>query len=160
MDTDNLNKWGSLLANVGVLAGIVFLALEIRQSNRIAMATAEMSIRDHYFTQNQIVLTDDRVTELLVKAKDPNAEFSAIEAEKLDAYIYMQTNTWRAIEIAYMNGLLPHETFETIDHEARGNLRWYPGLRPIMERIVEEDMFEQDDRYVSDAIRRALEVQD
>ena len=65
MDTEKLNKWVSLLANIGVLAGIVFLGLEIRQSNRIAMASAELSIRDHYFAHNQMVVTDDRVAELL-----------------------------------------------------------------------------------------------
>ena len=34
MNLDNLNKWIALLANIGVVAGIVFLALEINQSNR------------------------------------------------------------------------------------------------------------------------------
>ena len=159
MDTEQLNKWLSFLANIGVLAGILFLALEIRQSNRIALATAEMSIRDHYLVHNQMVVTDDRVAELLVRAEDPDAEFSAVETTRLDAYIYMNANTWRAIEIAYSNGLLPPETFKIIDGEINGILRWYPGLRPIMQQFV-EDLPTQDDRYVSEAMRQALQDQD
>ena len=34
MDTDQLNRWLSLLANAGVIAGIFFLALELRQNNQ------------------------------------------------------------------------------------------------------------------------------
>ena len=92
-----------------------------------------MSIRDHYLVHNQMVVTDDRVAELLVRAEDPDAEFSAVETTRLDAYIYMNANTWRAIEIAYSNGLLPPETFKIIDGEINGILRWYPGLRLIMQ---------------------------
>ena len=33
MKLDQINRWLSLLANVGVIAGIVFLAIEIRQNN-------------------------------------------------------------------------------------------------------------------------------
>ena len=32
MNLDNLNKWLMLVANIGVLAGIFFLVLEIRQN--------------------------------------------------------------------------------------------------------------------------------
>ena len=30
---DKLNRWVSLVANIGVVAGIFFLAIELRQSN-------------------------------------------------------------------------------------------------------------------------------
>lgn len=36
MNTDSVNKWLTLAANIGVLAGIIFLSIEIRQTNRIA----------------------------------------------------------------------------------------------------------------------------
>jgi len=155
VDTDNVNKWVSLLANFGVLAGIVFLALEIQQSNKIAMATAEMSIRDHYFENNQMVVVEDRVAELFVKAKNPNAEFSAIETEKINSYIWMNLNTWRAIEVAYSNGLLPIETFEIIDEEIDFMLQTYPGMRRAMQETA-DNFSSHDVRYVSEAMRKAL----
>ncbi len=36
MNIEKLNSWLSLIANVGVLAGIVFLALELQQSTNVA----------------------------------------------------------------------------------------------------------------------------
>jgi hypothetical protein len=32
MDLDRLNRWLNLLANIGVVAGIVFLAIEVGQN--------------------------------------------------------------------------------------------------------------------------------
>ena len=47
MDTDKVNRWLNLIANVSVVAGIVFLAVEVRQNTesqdeflRLAQANA------------------------------------------------------------------------------------------------------------------------
>ena len=40
MDTDRLNRWLTLGANIGVLAGLLLLVAEIRQTNAIAKAEA------------------------------------------------------------------------------------------------------------------------
>ena len=38
MNTDRLNRWLTLAANLGVLAGLIVLIMEIRQSSAIAEA--------------------------------------------------------------------------------------------------------------------------
>ena len=46
MNFDKINQWLTLLANIGVVVGIIFLALEIRTNtatNRIAIRTASQS---------------------------------------------------------------------------------------------------------------------
>ena len=55
MNVDQLNKWLALLANFGVVAGIVFLAIEVRQnqalleeSNRINRFESRMSAVDTF----------------------------------------------------------------------------------------------------------------
>lgn len=40
MDTDRLNRWLTLGANIGVLVGLLLLVAEIRQTNAIAQAEA------------------------------------------------------------------------------------------------------------------------
>jgi len=159
LDTEHVNKWVALLANIGVLAGIAFLAFEIRLSNRIAVATAEMSIREYYFAINELSASNIRIAGLLARARESNAQFSPAEAEQLDGYVFMNVNTWRAIEIAYASGLLPRETFESIEAEAIDILRWWPGLRPFMQSAA-DTFTEDDDRYVTQALRRALALQE
>ena len=46
MDFDRLNRWMTLAANVGVLAGIVFLAFEIRQNERAVTLDYELALLD------------------------------------------------------------------------------------------------------------------
>ena len=35
MDTDRLNRWLTLIANLAVVAGIIFLGLKLRQDNEL-----------------------------------------------------------------------------------------------------------------------------
>jgi hypothetical protein len=159
LDTKQLNSWLTLLANVSVLVGIIFLALEIRQSNRIALATTEMSIWDKHQSLNQIVMADDGVAELLVKVSDANAEISALEEEKLYAYLYANINTWLAVEVAHENGMLSGPSFDVIQDDITNILRAYPALRPIMRRTIDNNpAFGHS--HVYSAMRQALEDSD
>ena len=46
MNLDNLNKWLTLLANLGVLAGIIFLAMELQQNSKMMEAQTRDSITE------------------------------------------------------------------------------------------------------------------
>jgi hypothetical protein len=136
LHTERINKWLTLFANLGVLVGIVFLAVEVRQSNRIAIAATEISVRDQFNSINEQILANDGLAELLVKATDVEAVFSAVETEKLWAYMYLSINTWMGIEIAYQNGMLPRSTFDEALDDIRVVLQDYPALQ----RIAREHM--------------------
>jgi len=131
LHTERINKWLTLFANFGVLIGIIFLAVEVRQSNRIAVAATEISIRSQFSSIHELVLANDAVAELLAKAEDANAEFSAVETEKLWAFLYGYINTWMGIEIAYENGMLPRSTFDEALDDIRIVLQDYPALQPL-----------------------------
>lgn len=156
MNAEHVNKWLTLLANIGVLVGIIFLVVEIRQSNRIAVATTEISVREQWVSHNENVLTNHAVAELLVKAADPSAEFSAAEIEKLYAYLYASLNTWLATEIAYSQGMLTRATFELTLDDIRSVLQDYPALHPLVQEAI--DAFPSvADSHVYTAMRQALE---
>ena len=74
MQRIDLGQTVTILANVGVIAGIAFLALELRQANRIAVVTTELEIRNSFSSLNETFYADDIVAELLAKATNPNAE--------------------------------------------------------------------------------------
>ena len=54
MDADGLNKWLTLVANISVVAGIVFLALEVRQNSNALKANTyqAMAAEQAQFQQN------------------------------------------------------------------------------------------------------------
>jgi hypothetical protein len=43
MDADRANRWLTLVANVGVIAGIIFFAVELRQNNELLEAEARFN---------------------------------------------------------------------------------------------------------------------
>ena len=93
MDNNGLNKWLTLVANLGVIAGIVFLAYEIRLSNQIAVSTTEVALRESYGSSNETVYTSPEIAEVLYKARDPDAELSGPERLMGEYYIARMFNT-------------------------------------------------------------------
>jgi len=154
--TERVNNWLTLFANLGVLVGIVFLAVEVRQSNRIAVATTEISVREQFRSNNEAVLANDAIAELLVKAADVNAELSDVETEKLFAYLFASINTWKSIEIAYENGMLPRATFDVVLDDIRAVLQDYPAVRPLAQSWIDSYQSEADSKIYA-AIRAELE---
>jgi len=138
LNTYRVGKWLSLVANFGVLVGIVFLALEIRQANRIAIATTEISIRSEFKALNELVLANDDIARLLVRALDADADFSPVDTEKLYAYLYACINNWLGIEIAYVNGMITEMTFKVALQDVREILRYYPALQPLMRNSIND----------------------
>lgn len=104
MDTDRLTRWLTLLANIGVIAGIVVLAVEIQQSNRIAIASTEIEVRNSFDNLNVAIFSDPNLTELLVRLSDVDAQVTPEEDFRIYAYVLSAINTWLGIEAAYANG--------------------------------------------------------
>ena len=46
MNLDKLNPWLSFLSNIGVLVGIVFLAIQIQQTNRVSDAESSRAVNE------------------------------------------------------------------------------------------------------------------
>ena len=64
MDLDKLNKWLTLLANFGVVAGLIFLAIEIRQNQTLLEQNQQTILRDQELqilsaTQSEVEMFND-----------------------------------------------------------------------------------------------------
>ena len=75
MDTERLNKWLALLANVGVVAGIVILVFEVRQNNELTMAQIEQSRSELYVQWHQETVTSDYIAPLQAKILQLRSEY-------------------------------------------------------------------------------------
>ena len=54
MDFDKVNRWLTLVANIGVVAGIVFLAIEIKQNTEVVRAQTRSGITESVLTLLQM----------------------------------------------------------------------------------------------------------
>lgn len=131
MNMDQLNRWLALAGNVGVIAGILFLAFEIQQSNRIAIASTEIDVRNMLSSINESVYTETGIAELLIKTTGPKAQLSAIESLKIYWFILRCLNTWLSVETAYANGMVPPETYNVIEDDMRSFFTIHPATLPL-----------------------------
>jgi hypothetical protein len=74
--SDQLSKWLTLLANIGVLAGLAILILEIRQNNEIAMAQIEQSRSESLTQWRRERVLNDHVAPLVVKMRALRREYT------------------------------------------------------------------------------------
>lgn len=125
------------LANIGVIFGIVFLAIEIQQSNRIARATIEIELQDNYSSTNSAIYTDINLANLLVKCKHADVQLTEAEEEQAIAYVYQAVNNYLAVEQAYVNGLVAEATYAEIEDDARSYVNRYPGLVPFFRYMLD-----------------------
>ena len=105
MDASTINQWLTLAANFGVLAGIIFLAIEVRQNSRNlasqVRATYFASVADTW----RIPAENSVLTEIM--AKDSNGD-DLTQAEHWQAQAFW-TRVQMAMEWGYKE--LPREEF-------------------------------------------------
>lgn len=167
MNLDNLNKWLTLVANIGVLAGIAFLAIELQQSNKIAISSQfhERSALGH---ENSISTRDNdawvalqarnweqgfkpawwnqEVEDYLVKRDLSFEDVYLIYADHLAFFTRMNNNYFQ-----YTQGLIPESVWSNnIDGITRRlespigkaiapDLGYLePGLRQIISEIIKD----------------------
>lgn len=107
MNLDKLNNWLSLLANLGVVAGIIFLAIEIRQNSDVQLATsrqqmleADLGIIDNLFSHPEMIRNRDRIDE-------------TDEEIRLRLYWIQMLRSREFAYLQFQNGLMDNETWES-----------------------------------------------
>ena len=107
MTTSRLNEWLTLLTNVAVVAGIVFLAWEIQQNNDLLKSESRQALISNDQTSLLVALENVDIFQKLGQ-KEP---LSAEDQYRL-SFIYIVDLRNREFEyFQYENGLLDEETW-------------------------------------------------
>jgi hypothetical protein len=120
-----------------VIFTLIYLARQIRLSNRIAIANTEIEVRNAFGTINESVYSNPAVAELFVKVTDPDAKLSPAEEVQVFNIVLRFLNSWLAIETAYANKMVPKETYELIEDNIRVALNLYPGMSEAWREALE-----------------------
>ena len=78
MDKDRLNRWLTLGANVGVIAGIIFLGFELRQNNQLLVEQARYSMLENQKQWAYFVSAAGNVSDHVI-VPDGNSELSTTD---------------------------------------------------------------------------------
>ena len=81
----DLGQTITILANIGVIAGIGFLALEVHQNNELMSAEARRSRTESSESAFRAIAENADLAEIFVKARQ-GQEFSAIEEQRFRSF--------------------------------------------------------------------------
>ena len=122
MNLDNLNKSLTLFANVGVLAGIIFLAIEINQNTSVLRSEAYQNRADDLYQMYSMITESDTLNSGLSKMEwgrnfctpDPDLIANLSEEERTAIIAYLRANWFRFdnANFQYLEGTLDAEYFE------------------------------------------------
>ena len=138
MNFDNLNKWLTLFANLGVLAGIIFLSLEIDQSNRIAMREARSELTTTRTEISKSAWESAEIAGLMVKLTSNEPELTETEEYQAYSFAMLQINQAISLNATYEAGFLTEEILERNMLGSRNIVRGLPGLVPYLRQAIEQ----------------------
>ena len=150
MKISNINEWLTFLANLGVIAGIIFLSIEINQNSKMmaSQTRSELSQSIMYFTEQR---RDPRIVEAYRKrAMGEDLQFE-------DLYLLNSLNEtnfqmWSNTYFQYQNGLYSEVDFESEtriwrrvmindrnmqDTWANRRLNYSPVFRAIIDEMIQ-----------------------
>ena len=147
-------NWGqtiAILANVGVLLGIVFLAIEIRDSRIAILAQTQDSVADGFLTLNLATIDNPEIGLTFQKGLcDPEA-LSDLEAARFSMHLRALFNQFRRIYRLYEQGLLDAPAWELYGTEAYQFMNAPGGKWHFSANQLESDLREAIDSFSAKA---------
>jgi hypothetical protein len=103
MKLDTVNNWLTLIANIGVLTGIVFLAYELKQNTVATQLEAASNFNTSFAEIEMLIARDPDFSNLLVKGRTsaavtPNEEF------RLRVFYGNVLRQWQFIHFQFLAG--------------------------------------------------------
>ncbi len=137
MTRERLKDIAEIIGILAIVASLLFLGFEIQQSNRIAVASTEIGIRNSYSEFNRGLYTGSDVAEVMARAQRPDAEWTEAENLKVLLLVSDLLNVWMSVETACQNDLAPESTCAELHDDIRAFIGMFPGTRPMWQYFVE-----------------------
>ena len=118
MDSDKLNRWLSLIANIGVVVGIFFLIAEVNHASRLAEVEAyQTRIRDIQDLNIQLALSDS-LADILSQANSEGVEsLTRSEFRRARAWYAAMMRGMQGQYYQYQNGFLDRASVDRTLHD-------------------------------------------
>jgi len=156
MARSNLQEWSAIaeiLSSVAVLATLVFLVVEIRQSNDAVRANTYQGMAAMTVDFNAQFFENPEVSEFIARTASEDYELSASEAVRLRAMISasyrVMNNTWFQYEV----GTITEQQVESLLYPAILNFRRRGRMRLEWEKgedrlLLDPDLVEYMDKEI------------
>jgi len=124
--------WREMVEIIGVLsivASVLLLAWEVKQSNHIAKAELELQLSDMYNQIHHSRATNTDVAKLFAKIDNPvNQLFTATDLSQMDGLTWHYVNLYWIIQSSFENGMLDQAGLDDYKSDLANLLETYPAL--------------------------------
>jgi hypothetical protein len=110
VNLDSVNRWLALAANVGVLAGIIFLAYELKQNTVATELEAASNFQGSFTELEMLIAGSPEFAELLTKGI-AGASTTEVEQLRLNAFYTNVLRQWQFIHFQYLSGAIDEEVW-------------------------------------------------
>ena len=91
---DKVNKWWSLVTNLGLIAGLFFLTLQIKQNTSQMRTGASFSSNQSLNNLNSAIYQDSTFAELYLRGCKSFSDLNEVESVRFRAYAFDMLNLY------------------------------------------------------------------
>jgi len=136
----NIQDWGAIgevLGAVGVILTLLYLAAQIRQSNRSMLESTASAISQSLSNINTRLSADQEFAELFLRGRQSIESLDAVELERFRAFVMDLMNL-----AVYQDGLQSAHRVVPLHYDmvsiVGGLYQSYPGIRAIIDSVEKE----------------------
>lgn len=132
----HLREAVEIVGIVSIVASLLLVAWEVRQSNRIATTDVVLRLHEQFNNVHAMRLTSPEFAKLYPKIAAPGSHLvTATENSQMEGLAWHYVNIWISAQVAYDQGLVNRQQFERYRNGAASLVRRYPGLHPHLVNV-------------------------
>ena len=152
MNLDSMNRWLTLVANIGVLAGIIFLAYELQQNTVATRVEAASNFNSSFSEIELFIAGNPEFAELLTKGRE-GTELSGSDQLRLWVFYNQVLRQWQFTHYQYVSDVFDEDNWQAqrafmlavmssdiglLDHWRQTKSQYNPVFNAVINSIVEE----------------------
>ena len=147
-----------ILGLLSVVLSVIFVGFELRQSNRIAIATAENELRSSQRELIQTVVENQEISQLLEQSII-NGSVPPEEQFRHYWFVTWHFSIWASGALQYDNGLLSDYSLNILTNTVRDFIENNPAALPILDLRMQVLEIESGQNALWDVLVEAMESQ-
>ena len=144
MKTRKISSWIQLIANLGVVGGLVFVGYEVQQNTTQIRAEASYSINEALSILNSAIYNDPIFADIVVRGEKEFSSLSPTEQRQFNAYQYDRLNL--AVYVLSLEDVGLSEVHFPYVERLVQDFHRSPGLQEFLV-FVEDDLVRHSELY-------------
>jgi len=111
VNLDSTNRWLTLVANIGVLAGIIFLAYELQQNTVATQLEAASNFNASFSEIELFIAGNPEFAELLARGRE-GEEFTGVDQLRLTVFYNQILRQWQFTHFQYLSDAVDEDNWQ------------------------------------------------